>query len=196
MVPQQSAQETARDSFAQGLADLELPNFAGDMPKLQQPSSLDILREAGVVDQNGAPRNSGQDFAARLIQIQQEKRLQDAIVIEALAKQGCIAFKMDVNNQFPVCSAWNSAAQNPSGVVGAIAAASSTAFVAPASSVPGSSQSSPAPYPAAAAAYAEGNSSISPFVWLIIGSSFLAIILFGLFMPKPKREIQAEADAK
>lgn len=195
VAPQQPAQGAGRDSFAQGVADLKLPNFAGDMPKLQQPSSLDILREAGVVDQNGAPRNSSQDFADRIIQIQQEKRIQDAVVIEALAKQGCVAFKMEVNNPFPVCSAWNSATQNSPGMVSTIAAgASLAAFAAPASSVPGSNQSLPAHYPAAAAPYAKGNSSISPFVWLIIGSAFLAIILFGLFMPKPKGEIQAEAD--
>ena len=63
------------DVFAKAIADLKLPDFAGDVPappKLQQPSSLDILREAGMANANGSRRSI--DIAGDLIRMERDQR--------------------------------------------------------------------------------------------------------------------------
>ena len=64
------------DVFAKALADLKLGDFAGDVPappKLQQPTSLDILREQGVAGITGSRRNSI-DVVGDLIRMEQDKK--------------------------------------------------------------------------------------------------------------------------
>ena len=64
------------DVFAKAVADLKLGDFAGDVPappKLQQPSSLDLLREQGVVGLTGSRRNSI-DVAGDLIRMEKQKK--------------------------------------------------------------------------------------------------------------------------
>lgn len=63
------------DVFAKGIADLKLPDFAGDVPappKLQQPTSLDILREAGMANANGSRRSI--DVAGDLIRMERDAK--------------------------------------------------------------------------------------------------------------------------
>lgn len=63
------------DVFAKAIADLKLPDFAGDVPappKLQQPSSLDILREAGMANANGSRRSI--DIAGDLIRMERDAK--------------------------------------------------------------------------------------------------------------------------
>ena len=62
------------DVFAKAIADLKLPDFAGDLPappKLQQPSSLDLLREAGMANANGSRRSI--DVASDLIKLKKQQ---------------------------------------------------------------------------------------------------------------------------
>ena len=64
------------DPFAKSLADLKLGDFAGDLPappKLQQPSSLDLLREQGLVGANGGARRSI-DVVGDLIRMEKQKK--------------------------------------------------------------------------------------------------------------------------
>lgn len=63
------------DVFAKAIADLKLPDFAGDVPappKLQQPTSLDILREAGMANANGSRRSI--DIAGDLIRMERDAK--------------------------------------------------------------------------------------------------------------------------
>lgn len=66
------------DVFNKALGSLKLNDFAGELPtapKLQEPSSLDIMREAGVVGQTGTSRRqSSIDIVGQLIKMENQKK--------------------------------------------------------------------------------------------------------------------------
>lgn len=62
------------DVFAKNLNSLKLPDFAGELPKLKQlepPSSLDLLREQGLVGQTGSLR--GLDVVGGIIRAEKQR---------------------------------------------------------------------------------------------------------------------------
>ena len=157
------------DVFAKAVAELEMGNYAGNVPPpptLQQPLSVDLMREAGLTSDLRV------DVVGDLIRIEREKRMREAetykVVIDALSKQGCIAFKVEVNNPFPVCSAWNTTSKSLPGVVGA--ATVGVPAVIPASQLPTSATGAAQVNPVVAS----GKSSRAPLIAL--GAGLLVII--------------------
>ena len=184
------------DVFAKAVADLEMGNYAGNVappPTLQQPSSLDILREAGVVDATGARRRIDVVGDLALMQQLREQQSLEAYrtVVDALTKQGCIAFKMEVNNPLPVCSAWKTPQSLPgvvsSAAVGMTAVNSAAQATPPIEAVQYAGQASPV--------VAGKSSWTAPLVALGVFAVLLGLLFLSAYKPRSENEHQEKADA-
>lgn len=98
------------DAFGKAVANMQMPNYAGNLPtlpQLQQRTPADIMREASEAREASNRAIEGIIRAAQ----ENQRRQADAnqAVVDALAKHGCIEFGL-TPGALPVCTKWKEAA--------------------------------------------------------------------------------------
>lgn len=171
------------DVFAKALSELEI-NYAGNLPPppaLQTPSSLHLMREAGLT------KDVRLDVAGDLAQLDRERTVREAEtfknVIETLSKQGCSAFRIEPGNSLPACSSWGTINQ-------------ATSSNSDSGMTPGHQRSYPSSVASAPTLQRPGparpeNHSLHSLVPVGIAIGVLALMIFAVSGVSPKGKSQA-----